>query len=155
MLTQWYGFHEKSGMACTPCPPIRAETLSTHGIQATGGRSFGGANSFHLHTVAPADRDEVLDAMQSAGLKNLRIFISSWEAGTKGSSNPAVADIEGPVGVWNDTQLEMMDDLMLGASRRGIKLTIAMHNRYSLGCYRTDAHGQKYSIPESPGHTCK
>lgn len=88
-------------------------------------------------------------------MKNLRIFLGAWEPAMKGASNPAVPDIESPVGVWDDAQLDMADGLLLAASQRGIKLTVALHNRYSLGCWRKDAHAVKYSIPEAPHLKCK
>ena len=51
-----------------------------------------------------------------------------------------VPDVEPlSVGVYNDTILERLDDLMAEASARGIKLTLALHDRWSLGCWRSDA----------------
>ena len=39
------------------------------------------------------------------------------------------------VGTYDDTQLRAIDQLMLEARERGIKLVIAMHDRYQLGCW--------------------
>jgi hypothetical protein len=100
-----------------------------------GGQLFGGANSFLLHSYADADRLEILNAMQAAGFKAIRIFILPLWAGEKKGNSRGVRDVEGPVGVFNDDQLNMVDRLMLEASRRGMKLVITLHDRYSLGCW--------------------
>jgi len=60
-----------------------------------------------------------------------------------------VPDVEpDTVGVYNDTILERLDDLMQEASVRGIKLTVALHDRWSLGCWRSDAYQRKYNLTQ-------
>lgn len=39
---------------------------------------------------------------------------------------------------------------MLNLNGTGIKLTIALHDRYSLGCWGQDAYVSKYNLPSSP-----
>jgi mannan endo-1,4-beta-mannosidase len=110
--------------------------------------SFGGASSYYLHTFQTADQIQVLDAMQQAGMKTVRIFISSTYANEKGSNNVAIGDVENnTVGVWTDAVLDRIDALMLRVQQRGMKLIIALHDRYSLGCWRRDAYVSKYNIP--------
>jgi hypothetical protein len=46
---------------------------------------------------------------------------------------PQGYDIENPVGVWNNQQLDRINQLMLEASQRCMKLNIALHDRYALG----------------------
>ncbi|GLI69456.1 hypothetical protein VaNZ11_014069 [Volvox africanus] len=111
--------------------------------------SFGGANSYYLYAYRTGDQIQVLDAMQAAGMKTLRIFIMQTLVNQKGSNNYAVSDVESPVGVYDDTILSMIDTLMLRTQQRGIKLVIALHDRYSLGCWSSDAYVQKYQIPVS------
>ncbi|KLO18932.1 glycoside hydrolase family 5 protein [Schizopora paradoxa] len=109
---------------------------------------FAGANSYFLFAVSDSDRLDVLDAMQSANMKLLRVFISIVEAGTKGSSAVAVNDLETvAVGNYDDTILHLIDNLAVEAHARDIKLVIAMHDRYSLGCWATDAYVAKYNLP--------
>jgi len=106
---------------------------------------WGGVNSYFLHTLSASDRAAYLDAMASKGLKVVRIFISSVGKGNKGSSSSGAADLEDvTVGDYNDDILTMIDTLMLEASQKGIKLDIAMHDRYSLGCWAADAYVKKY-----------
>ncbi|KAG5720878.1 hypothetical protein E4T56_gene15245 [Termitomyces sp. T112] len=126
---------------------------------------FAGANSYFLHTLSAADRAAVLDAMQSADMKLLRVFITRVAAGAKGSSAQAVDDLEtvagkvihfqktslyhefSSVGSYDDTILTQIDVLASEAHSRDIKLIIAMHDRYALGCWDTDAYVAKYNLP--------
>jgi mannan endo-1,4-beta-mannosidase len=87
-----------------------------------------------VYTLQTSDRIAVLDAMQAAGLKTLRIFITEVAQNIKGCTNSAVNDVEvGTPGNWDDTILVMIDTLISEAMPRGIKLIIAPHDRYALG----------------------
>ncbi|KAF8065048.1 glycoside hydrolase family 5 protein [Lyophyllum atratum] len=109
---------------------------------------FAGANAYFLHTLSAADRASVLDAMQGANMKLLRVFITRVAAGAKGSSAKAVNDLETvAVGSYDDTILRQIDVLASEAHARDIKLVIAMHDRYALGCWDTDAYVAKYGLP--------
>jgi hypothetical protein len=94
----------------------------------------------------------VLDAVKAAKLKTLRIFISQTPQNNKNTGSVAMPDIEpSQVGKYDDTQLKAIDQLMVEARERGefpsrsvtflvlmaagIKLIIAMHDRYQLGCW--------------------
>jgi mannan endo-1,4-beta-mannosidase len=48
--------------------------------------------------------------------------------------------------VYNDLILDRLDDLLYEACLRGIKLTVALHDRWSLGCWRNDAYQRKYNL---------
>ncbi|CAE7928924.1 unnamed protein product, partial [Symbiodinium necroappetens] len=115
------------------------------------GPNWAGVNSFFAHALpssGPYSRTAYLDKIRDAGLRVLRIFISQTEADYKNSGSQAVDDIETKkVGTYDDRILSMVDDLMLEAYERGIKLDIALHDRYSLGCWRTDAYVTTYDLP--------
>lgn len=67
------------------------------------------------------DRLDVLDAVQAAGLKVIRIFISYTDADNKRSGSVLMPDIEPEeVGKFDDTQLEAIDQLMVDAHARGM-----------------------------------
>ena len=53
---------------------------------------FIGANSYYLHTIRDGDRYAILDAMQSVGMKTVRIFLTAVMQNNKGSDNPQVND---------------------------------------------------------------
>jgi mannan endo-1,4-beta-mannosidase len=66
-----------------------------------------------------ADRLEVLDAIQAANLKVLRLFISETFSNFKNTGSIYMPDVEPQtVGVWDDTQLEAIDQLMVEAHDR-------------------------------------
>lgn len=54
------------------------------------------------------------------------------------------------VGIYDDTILERIDELMVRTQAAGIKLTLALHDRWSLGCWRTDSYARKFNLPVSP-----
>lgn len=89
-----------------------------------------GASSYFLHALQTPDRLAVLNAMQAANLKVVRIFIGSIYANAKGSGNVAVPDVEPKtLGVYDDTILLKIDQLMVECQARGMKLQIALHDR--------------------------
>ncbi|TFK31397.1 glycoside hydrolase family 5 protein [Crucibulum laeve] len=110
--------------------------------------NFAGANSYFIWALSSTDRIAVLDAMKSANMKLVRIFIARIAGGAKGSSAVATNDLETvSVGTYDDTILRKIDQLAVEAHARDIKLVIAMHDRYALGCWDTDAYVAKYSLP--------
>ncbi|USP74620.1 glycoside hydrolase family 5 protein [Curvularia clavata] len=94
------------------------------------------------------DRLAVLDAVKDANLKTLRIFISHTAQNNKNTGSVEMPDIEPQqVGTYDDTQLRVIDQLMVEAHDRGIKLVIALHDRYQLGCWGNDTYVSKYKLP--------
>ncbi|EAT84154.2 hypothetical protein SNOG_07878 [Parastagonospora nodorum SN15] len=110
--------------------------------------SWAGVNSYFLHAYQTADRIAVLDAIKDAKLKTLRLFISFTPANNKATGSVNMPDIEpNQVGTYDDTQLRAIDQLMIESRERGIKLIIAMHDRYQLGCWGNDTYVSKYKLP--------
>ena len=50
-------------------------------------------------------------------------------------------------GTFDDAALLRLDDLMAEVAERGLKLTVALHDRWSLGCWRVDAYAKAYRVP--------
>lgn len=90
--------------------------------------------------------------------ENLFLTEVAWDSQstTGGGSVAACTDTPTPdlepnvVGTYDDTILKKLDVLLYEASQRGLKLTVALHDRWSLGCWRTDAYVKKYNIPRAP-----
>ncbi|KAI8612029.1 glycoside hydrolase superfamily [Chytriomyces sp. MP71] len=103
-------------------------------VAGPGTPSFAGANSYILHSFHPSTRDQTIKDLAMAGVKVVRIFLKRTWAGEKyGSDNLSMDDIENDhVGVYNDTMLNAIDELMFVASQHGIKLLLCMHDRYNL-----------------------
>eukprot|EP01052_Picozoa_sp_SAG31_P001021 SAG31_NODE_33_length_32018_cov_69.763088_5_plen_456_part_00 len=82
----------------------------------------------------------------------LRVFLlSTTGAGAVAPCKDTPVDDLEPirVGLYDDTILSRLDDLLHESQQRGIKLTVALHDRWSLGCWRSDVYQKKYSIPRA------
>eukprot|EP00755_Sulcionema_specki_P015208 Sspe_Gene.9600::Locus_3223_Transcript_2_2_Confidence_0.364_Length_3296::g.9600::m.9600 len=111
--------------------------------QKENGRLWGGVNSHTLWSCSEEMQVKVLDAMQSVGAKVLRIVLRST---MDDNLCTGVSDLEPRTpGTFDDTVLERVDSLMLKTFERGIRLIVALHDRWSLGCLRNDAYTWKYS----------
>lgn len=53
------------------------------------------------------------------------------------------------VGSYDDSVLNKIDGLLNKIQGTGIKLIIAMHDRYSLGCWASDAYVKKFDLPQT------
>eukprot|EP01119_Soliformovum_irregulare_P026151 TRINITY_DN98_c0_g1_i1.p1 TRINITY_DN98_c0_g1~~TRINITY_DN98_c0_g1_i1.p1 ORF type:complete len:409 (-),score=98.69 TRINITY_DN98_c0_g1_i1:136-1362(-) len=112
--------------------------------------NWGGVNNFFIHTLPDQSRHNMLDQIQAAGLKVIRIFIGTTYAGTKGSDSLGSTDPEQwEVGNYDDSILNTIDQFMLDCFERGIKLNIVLHDRYALGCWGADAYVKKYNLPNT------
>ncbi|GAA6042578.1 hypothetical protein JCM8097_003140 [Rhodosporidiobolus ruineniae] len=106
-----------------------------------------GVSSYYLFALADADRLAVLDAIKAGGFKVVRIFVASVLQNNKGSNNAHVNDLEpNQVGTYDDTILTLIDQLMVECQARGLKLNIALSDRYALGFWSTDSYAVKLNI---------
>ncbi|KAM0747368.1 glycoside hydrolase [Meredithblackwellia eburnea MCA 4105] len=116
-------------------------------VGSTSTAYFKGASSYYLFALADADRYAVLDALKSGGFTVVRIFIASVQQNNKGSNNAYVPDLEPKeVGAYDDTILSKVDQLMYDCKARGLKLIIALHDRYALGFWSTDTYATQFNI---------
>ena len=82
-----------------------------------------------------SDRLQVLDTIQKADLKVLRIFISETFENFKNTGSVYMPDIEPDhIGQFDDTQLTAIDQLMVEAHERGTFLPFhrCLPNGYSI-----------------------
>ncbi|KAJ7874393.1 glycoside hydrolase family 5 protein [Mycena leptocephala] len=112
---------------------------------ALAANSFAGANNYYIYALPTADRIAILNGMQAAGMKVLRTWVTGVGAGQKASNNIAVRDLEANgIGNYDDTVLNLIDQLMVDAHARGIKLLIGMHDKNALQA--GDIYGSTYGI---------
>lgn len=108
---------------------------------------WAGASSYFIHSFKDADRHAVLDAMKAANLKVVRIFISHIGANAKNTGNNEMPDVEPKaVGTYDDAILKSVDQLMKDCADRGLKLMIALHDRYALGFWDTDTYATQFGV---------
>ncbi|KZP30326.1 glycoside hydrolase family 5 protein [Athelia psychrophila] len=110
-------------------------------VCASATTSFSGASNFYAYALPESERTSLLSNMQSAGMKVLRTFVQGVDASQKNSSNIYVPDVEPiTIGIYNDTILDAIDQLMVEANSYGIKLLISMYDKNTLaagGVYNT------------------
>ncbi|KZP08273.1 glycoside hydrolase family 5 protein [Athelia psychrophila] len=110
-------------------------------VCASATTSFSGASNFYAYALPESERTSLLSNMQSAGMKVLRTFVQGVGASQKSSSNIYVPDVEPiTIGIYNDTILDAIDQLMVEANSYGIKLLISMYDKNTLaagGVYNT------------------
>ncbi|KAK7013753.1 glycoside hydrolase superfamily [Favolaschia claudopus] len=112
---------------------------------ALAANSFAGANNYYIYALPTADRIAILDGMKAAGMKVLRTWVTGVGAGQKNSNNIAVPDLEaGGIGNYNDQVLNLIDQLMVDAHARGIKLLIGMHDKNAL--QGGDIYARTYTV---------
>ena len=127
--------------------PLLALSFASTPVTQT---NWAGINSYYLYACNATVRAEALNAVRAAGLRVLRVTMLSTAAKSErgpACSTSAVPDVEPQsIGVWDDTILERVDDLMHECSIRGIKVSLSLHDRYSLGCTRSDAYAHAYNL---------
>ena len=111
------------------------------------GTSWGGANSYYVWTCSEQYQNELFTMMRDGGFKVLRVFmIKTTDEGYPGECGN-YPDIENPVGVFQSTTIDKFNRMLYLASAYNIKIILAMHDRWSLGCWRSDAYVIKYNLP--------
>ncbi|KAJ7024988.1 glycoside hydrolase family 5 protein [Mycena alexandri] len=111
----------------------------------SGANSFAAANNYYIYALPTADRLAILNGMQAAGMKVLRTWVTGVGAGQKASDNIFVPDLEANgIGNYDDTVLNLIDQLMVDAHARGIKLLIGMHDKNALQA--GDIYGATYGV---------
>ncbi|GAA6062490.1 hypothetical protein JCM10212_001863 [Sporobolomyces blumeae] len=127
-----------------------ATRLDETTLSKRGGGVFKGVSSYYLFALDDGPRRKVLDAIKGGGFSVVRIFLAGVGANNKGSGNPAVPDLEpDKVGEYDDTILYKIDKLMADCADRGLKLMIALSDRYALGFWSTNAYAIQLSIVPS------
>ena len=127
------------------CVMLMVMDIST----ANDDQNWAGASGYFAWSKSDNEIDTMLAAMKKADMKVLRIFLTQISSNVKGGHNEAVSDVEPQVGIYNDSILLKVDNLLTKCKTYEIKLTIAIHDRYMLGCWGKDAYYYKYKYPPS------
>ncbi|ORY88173.1 glycoside hydrolase superfamily [Leucosporidium creatinivorum] len=144
----WSAAASSSGSAkASATSSSKAATSTTSATTSDLSGDWHGASSYYLFALADTERYAVLDALKDGGFKVVRIFVSYVGANNKGSNSVEVNDMEPKeVGTYDDTILEKIDQLMYDCQQRGLKLMIALADRYALGFWSTDAYALQLNI---------
>ena len=113
-----------------------------------------GVNSFFIHTFSTTEISRMLTELKNASIKVVRIFISTTSMGYKKSTNLGSPDVEEYIiGQYDTTQLDMIDRMLPLLEQAGIKLIIALHDRYSLGVWNEDAYSRELILGYRNGNS--
>ncbi|KAI0344085.1 glycoside hydrolase [Trametopsis cervina] len=127
---------------------IAALTVLVNPHTTNAAKSFAGSNLYYAAGLYPNDRTTLLNGLQSAGMKVLRVWLDGQSESQKGTDIDPFPDLEptqicnGVDSCYNDTVLERLDDFMIDAHARGIKLLISMHSFNALQA--GDVYGKIY-----------
>jgi len=96
---------------------------------ALASQSWAGSNNYYAYALPAADQAILLDGMKDAGMKVLRTWVTGLPPNQKGSRSQGTKDVEGDgIGKYDPSTLKLIDQLMVEAKQRGIKLLIALHD---------------------------
>ncbi|CAF2834480.1 unnamed protein product [Rotaria sp. Silwood2] len=122
-------------------------------------QAWSGAHSFFAWALPQDDQITLINTLRKNNVHVIRIFLATIDDSQAGSRAIAANDIERyRVGSpYTDSDMlarvyQFIENVAIyGAGR--IKLIIALHDRYSLGCYayKADGYVSKYGIPTAIG----
>ncbi|KAI0793320.1 glycoside hydrolase [Abortiporus biennis] len=111
--------------------------------------SFAGSNLYYAAGLRSDEREALLSAMNSAGMKVLRVWLDGQSTTQKGTNIDPFPSLEpttvcnGDTSCYNDTVLVRLDEFMVDAHAKGIKLLISMYSFNALS--GRDVYAQKYT----------
>eukprot|EP01121_Diplochlamys_sp_Union-15-3_P018219 TRINITY_DN65_c0_g1_i1.p1 TRINITY_DN65_c0_g1~~TRINITY_DN65_c0_g1_i1.p1 ORF type:complete len:363 (-),score=44.05 TRINITY_DN65_c0_g1_i1:119-1207(-) len=103
-----------------------------------------GSSLYYAAGLYTNEQQFLFQGLQSAGIKVLRVWLDGQNSGsTKNTTIKSFPDLEPyQVGSYDDTVLNLVDDLMITARQYGIKLMISMHSFNALQA--GDVYGKRW-----------
>ncbi|KAJ3193121.1 hypothetical protein HK101_005378 [Irineochytrium annulatum] len=130
-------------------PPPPPQPKTTENLS-----SFAGGNSWFIHAQNEDVRHKIYKNYQDAGLKTMRIFLREFTGKLWGDSGVDyvyikgvnhVNDVENKDGYFDDSQLDLINQIMTEVIPYGIKLIISLHDNWYMGLWEgCDAYCQRH-----------
>ncbi|KAL1602895.1 hypothetical protein SLS59_004550 [Nothophoma quercina] len=96
-------------------------------------KSFSASNLYYAAGLRDAQQTTLLEGLQSAGVKILRVWLDGQSETTKGTPIDPFGELQGDSpSAWDDTVLDRLDKFMVKAHGYGIKLLISIHSYNAL-----------------------
>lgn len=128
--------------SATTTSPYSSPTISWSNLV-----NWGGVQSDYIYALNTSEQDAIISQLLASNVSVVKVVISQVSAGQAGIQSNAINDVEqSGVGLYDDTILQAIDIFMSKASKFGIKLLIAPHSRYSLGCVSKDSYVYQYNL---------
>ncbi|KAJ4401620.1 hypothetical protein N0V91_007792 [Didymella pomorum] len=107
-------------------------------------KSFSASNLYYAAGLKDAQQNTLLQGLQSAGVKVLRVWLDGQSSSQKGTNIDTFPSLQGDSPTaWDDTVLNRLDKFMVKAHSYGIKLLISVHSYNALEGNR-DFYGKWY-----------
>ncbi|KAK2690924.1 hypothetical protein QWA68_010418 [Fusarium oxysporum] len=114
------------------------------GATANAAKSFSTSNLYYVAGLTDGQQTPLLNGLQSAGVKVLRVWLDGLSGATKGTPINDFKSLQGTSSDdWDDTVLNRLDTFMVKAHDYGIKLLISIHSYNALENY-SDFYGKWY-----------
>ena len=126
--------------------PFLISLLSSLIPSSYAANAWAGSNLYYAAGLTTAEQDSLFSALQSAGVKVLRVWLDGESSGQKGTTFPSYSSLEPEtVGTYDDQVLNLLDDVMYNAATNyGIKFLISMYSFNSLNA--GDAYSNAYTV---------
>ncbi|KAL4731185.1 hypothetical protein ACLX1H_000146 [Fusarium chlamydosporum] len=109
-------------------------------------KSFSASNLYYAAGLTDTQQTTLLQGLQSAGVKVLRVWLDGQSGETKGTPINNFNSLQGSSPTaWDDTVLNRLDKFMVKAHDYNIKLLISIHSYNALEA-KNDFYGQWYGI---------
>ncbi|KAL4946472.1 glycoside hydrolase superfamily [Aspergillus oleicola] len=96
-------------------------------------KSFAGSNLYYAVGLTDAQSTTLLEGLQNAGVKVLRVWLDGQQGTVKGTKLNDLNSLQGDgPNDYDDTVLNRLDDFMVKAHDHGIKLLISVHSYNAL-----------------------
>lgn len=122
--------------------PLLFAIFSLFFMTSNAAQAFAGTNLYYAAGLSSDQQASYFSALQSADVKVLRVWLDGQTSPQKGTTFKSYPSLENPVGTFDDTVLNLLDDVMFNASKYGIKLLISCYSSNSLDS--GDAYEQAY-----------
>ncbi|KAH7466380.1 Levanbiose-producing levanase [Fusarium oxysporum f. sp. albedinis] len=111
---------------------------------ANAAKSFSASNLYYAAGLTDGQQTTLLNGLQSAGVKVLRVWLDGQSGATKGTPTNDFKSLQGTSSDdWDDTVLNRLDTFMVKAHDYGIKLLISIHSYNALE-QNSDFYGKWY-----------
>ncbi|GJC94574.1 glycoside hydrolase family 5 protein [Colletotrichum higginsianum] len=113
-------------------------------VTCLAAKSFSASNLYYAAGLNNQQQAFLLEGLQSAGVKVLRVWLDGQSGNEKGTAFEAYNGLQGDgPDAWDDTVLNKLDNFMARAHGYGIKLLISIHSYNALDLNR-DFYGKWY-----------
>lgn len=134
------------GVFCVSCIVLTGLLMWYYWPPQTFTVEVKGVNSYYLYSCSREYQVKVFEAMKRSNFVWIRIFINKYQDEGYPGECGGTEDAEYPLGVFNVATIQRINDFLLLAKQYSVKVVLVLHDRWSLGCWRSDAYVQAFNL---------